>query len=91
MTSILICCLFVDFSVCNNFPLIDVTGEDIIITPLGSTPDNPPFLEGLHAFFVTCQEPLVYAIDPNIQLTACESDGDFSQDDNPPACVQSCE
>ena len=75
------------FSECNNFPITDNSQGVVNIVPLTPDINNPPFLMG-NVFYYFCANPAVYQLTPNQPETVCEEDGEFSQDDSPPACVQ---
>ena len=58
-----------------------------MVLPVGDSGNSPPFLEG-DQFMYICEDDNVYGLTVSNPVTTCEVTGIFTQDGNPPICVQ---
>ena len=76
---------------CNALPLLPVTSPGaVMVSPIGGLGNSPPFLEG-DQFMYICEDDDVFGLTVSNPVTTCEDTGMFTQDGNPPICVQGSE
>ena len=59
----------------------------VMLLPIDVSGNSPPFLEG-DQFMYICENQDVFGLAVNNPVTTCEDTGMFTQDGNPPMCVQ---
>ena len=59
----------------------------VMVQPVGGSGNSPPFVEG-DQFMYVCEDDDVFGLTVSNPVTTCEVTGMFTQDGNPPMCVQ---
>ena len=73
---------------CPNRPTTNPNSPgSIILAPVGSTGNDPPFTFG-DSFNYVCEDSVNFILNPANPFTSCQVDGTFTLDGNPPTCEQ---